>query len=453
MFIRQFLRKRKKAAGYITVLAVAMLLGLGGCAMHPEERKQEESSSEEETQKKPKQLTVWYTDAGIATYLQAAAEAYQKETGIAVTPVSMSTIDYLEAVNQTNINENQENVDVYILNSEFLEEAYLAGLTTETEEYKGISSYPQAALSACMYQGESLGYPFYYETSFFLYNKNFIETAPSTFQEILDFSEQYGTDGTTYEGIETILKWDVQNLYYNYGFAGAYLNLGGTYGDNKEIIEIANESVIKALSFYKKLNQSLYFDASESAYDTVLQEFLDGKILYTIAGTQSLSLLEEAYKAGNLYGIAALPDMNDTLKTKVIATNYLAQVNPYSNNEKAAKELAWFLTDTYIENFYTLTGKMSCKPMGNYDNPEFVQIETSYADSVQLPKLMKTSNYWMELELAFRAIWNEQIKHQAGEGSEEEDMENQMKMEEEIQMIVTEEIGKVQKQMELQLQE
>ena len=51
-------------------------------------------------------------------------------------------------------------------------------------------------------------------------------------QEILDFSVQYGSDGVTFEGIETILKWDVQNLYYNYGFIGAYLNLGGTYGDD-----------------------------------------------------------------------------------------------------------------------------------------------------------------------------------------------------------------------------
>lgn len=454
MLIRHFLSSKKRAAGYAAAFAAVLLLGVGGCAAGTDEMKPEDSSVEEEEQEKPEQLTVWYTDSGIEAYIQAAAEAYRKETGIIVIPVPMSAIDYLEAVNQANITDNQANADVYILNSEFLEEAYLAGLTTETDEkYEEISSYPQAALSACMYQGKSLGYPFYYETSFFLYNKNFIDTPPATFQEILDFSEQYGADGTTYEGIETILKWDVQNLYYNYGFAGAYLNLGGTYGDDSGIIDIANEPVTEALSFYKKLNQSLYFEASESAYDTVLQEFLDGKILYTIAGTQSLPLLEEAYTAGSSYGIAPLPDMNDALSTRVIAINYLAQVNPYSSSENAAKELAWFLTDTYIENFYTLTGKLSCKPMGSYTNQELVQVEASYAASVQLPKLMKASDYWMELELAFHAIWNAQIEHQAGEGSEEENLENQTKMEEEIRGIVAEEIGKVQRQMELQLQE
>ena len=292
-----------------------------------------------------------------------------------------------------------------------------------------------------------------FRSSFFLYNKNFIENCPTNFQEILDFSVQYGSDGVTFEGIETILKWDVQNLYYNYGFIGAYLNLGGTYGDDETEIDLTNESVIQALSFYKNLNQSLYFDAAESDYDTVLEEFLNGKILYTIAGTQSLSRLEEAAANGMQYGIAPLLDMNDVLKSKAIATNYLVQINPYGASETAAKDFAVFLTNTYIENFYKLTGKMSCKPIGNYENAELVNIEKAYINSVQLPKLLKTTDYWMELELAFRAIWNAEIEHQAGEGTEEEDRENQAKMEEEIRAIVLEQMEKVQQQMELQIQD
>ena len=96
---------------------------------------------------------------------------------------------------------------------------------------------------------------------------------------------------------------------------------------------------------------------------------------------------------------------------------------------------------------------MSCKPIGNYENAELVNIEKAYINSVQLPKLLKTTDYWMELELAFRAIWNAEIEHQAGEGTEEEDRENQAKMEEEIRAIVLEQMEKVQQQMELQIQD
>lgn len=442
-----WIRKRKKFTKGFLLLIIAVMLG--GCGSKPEEETPE-SSIEMETQ--VEELTVWYTDPAIAAYLNHAAEAYHEETGIQIKAEEQSSIDYLESINQTNISEHQAGVDLYILNSSSLEKAYLAGLTAETDaEYKGIAAYPESALSACIWQGKSLGYPFYYETSFFLYNKNFIENCPADFQEILDFSAQYGSDGTTYDGIEMILKWDVQNLYYNYGFAGAYLNLGGTYGDDAAIIDLVNESAVEAFAFYKHLNQSLYFDAAESDYSTVLEEFLSGKILYTIAGTQSLSRLEEAAAEGMAYGIAPLLDMNDTLKSKSIATNYLVQVNPYGEQEEAAKEFAIFLADTYIENFYPLTGKMSCKPIGSYANAELVNIEKAYANSVQLPKLMKTTDYWMELELAFRAIWNGEIEHQAGEGTEEEDRENQAKMEEEIREIVREQLEKVQQQMELQI--
>lgn len=452
MLIKLCLRKVKRAAeGAVLLLTVtAAVLGMGGCGKEQETETWESSS---ETEIQIEELTVWYTDPGIEAYMNAAAAAYQEETGIHVSLVEMSSIDYLENINQANITEGQTKADIYILNSNLLEKAYLAGLTTKTDEaYDEIAAYPEPAVSACIWQGKSLGYPFYYETSFFLYNKNFIESCPAYFQEILDFSEQYGVDGTVYEGIETILKWDVQNLYYNYGFAGAYLNLGGVYGDEETIVDLTNESVVEALSFYKKLNQSLYFEAEESNYDTVFEEFLNGKILYTIAGTQSLPRLEEAYAAGFLYGIAPVLDMNDTLVSKAVATNYLAEVNPYGVSEEAAEAFAIFLTDTYIDQFYALTGKMSCKPMGSYDNPELIKVEDAYANSVQLPKLTKTSGYWMELELAFHAIWNAQIKYQSGEGSEEENAESQIKMEEEIRTIVTEQMNKVQRQMELQMQ-
>lgn len=448
MLTKVCLRKMKKFAKAMLFLAVIVMIG--SCGQKQEEETLESSITEVQAE----EMTVWYTDPKIAAYMNQAASIYQKKTGIRIKLEECSSIDYLESINQANIAENQAAVDLYILNSDSLEKAYRAGLVTETSStYEEMAAYPESAVSACIWQGKSLGYPFYYETSFFLYNKNFIENCPADFQEILDFSTQYGLDGTIFEGIETILKWDVQNLYYNYGFAGAYLNLGGTYGDDVAILDLTSTSVVDALSFYKHLNQSLYFDAAESDYNTVLEEFLNGKILYTIGGTQSLSQLEEAAEGGMQYGIAPLLDMNESLESKAIATNYLVQINPYGVGGQTAEDFAIFLTDTYIENFYPLTGKMSCKPMGNYKNSELVNVEKAYANSVQLPKLMKTTDYWMELELAFRAIWNSEIEHQAGEGTEEEDRENQAKMEEEIREIVLEQMEKLEQQMELQLQD
>lgn len=188
--------------GIVWCSAILLLFSASGCA----DTSATQESTTEIVKALPKELTVWYTDTGIETYLLQAAEAYQDLTGIVVTPVQCSAVDYIEAVNDANISKDVQSADIYIMSSEFLEEAYLAGLTVETEPMTS-SAYPQTALDATIYQGKNLGYPFYYETVFFLYNKNFIETPPKTFQDILDFSEQYGTDGTSFDGIQTILKW------------------------------------------------------------------------------------------------------------------------------------------------------------------------------------------------------------------------------------------------------
>lgn len=442
----------------MVVCLVAVMQWAVGCGNREEEQETEAVSEVTE-------LTVWYTDEGIEAYVQEAAEAYRQETGIVVTTVPMGTLEYLERLNEANMAEDGSAADVYILNSEQLEKAYLAGLVKESTLEEGV--YPEAAEFAGRYQGRQFGYPFYYETSFLLYNKNFVETAPITFQEILDFSQQYGADGTTYEGVETILKWDVQNLYYNYGFGGAYFKLGGEYGDDASVVDVANESAVDALSFYKQLNQSLYFDAAESGYDKVLQEFIEGKILYTIVGSQSIGVLEEASAAkqaeaaaegtdsaelGRMYGIAPFPNLNEELEGKAIATNYLAEINPYGQ-EEAAEKFAVFLTDTYVENLYAATGKFSSKPRGSYENEELIHVEEAYADSVQLPKLMKATDYWMEMEYAMNAVWNAQLEIQSGEGTEEEDQENQRRMKEEIRSMVMAELTRVQEQMQAQLEQ
>ena len=185
-------------------------------------------------------LNLWYADNAITPYLEQVAVMFEEENQVSVNLVPTSSIDYLEMINQSNI-DGVQRADVFLLNSESLEKAYLAGLALELKEgayEEGI--YPELAVNSTVYQGKTIAYPFYFETEFLLYNKNFVETAPASFQEIIEFAQSY--EGT-YEGVESILKWDVLDLFYSYGFIGEYFNLGGVYGDDSSIIDLDNESV------------------------------------------------------------------------------------------------------------------------------------------------------------------------------------------------------------------
>lgn len=453
------------------IFAAALLItGLAGCSAGNQgsgEAKTEESGAEtvsqdageSETTPEVKSMNLWYTDSNMSAYFEEAAAAYGKDAQITVTASQVSAIDYLEGINQNNI-EKEDIVDVYIINSESLEKAYMAGLAYELPENTS-GAFPDIAKSACMYQGNNVGYPVYFETAFFLYHKNIDENPPANFQAIMDFAaSDFMTEenAALYENMQTFLKWDVLNLFYNYSFVGDGLNLGGANRDDRTIVDINNEQVIKALTFYKQLNQSLYFDASEVEYHQLIQDFLEGKILYTIGGTESLRVLE-ASEAD--YGIAVIPPLTEGVNSQGISTNYVAVVNPYANDLEAAEALARFVSDGYAANCYSLSGKLPSKRLDSYPVEEFVHVMEAYEASAQMPKLMDTTNFWVELEVVMNNIWKAEMDEEEAEAgltdsSQAEDTGaaelKKQQMEAQIRELVTEELAKVQTQMEVQLQ-
>ncbi len=442
----------KKFVWYCLLIlaAVSMLAGCGS-------RGEEQDTSDETTTAENIELNLWYTDESMTAYMSEAAEAFGRENQVAVIPRQISAIDYLENINQQNIAET-DIVDVYILNSESLEKAYMAGLAAPL--WEELAGYPDVAVSACRYQGKGIAFPVYFETEYFLYNKDIVSEPPASFQAIIDFAssdEMSGENAELYQNLEAVLKWDVLDLFCNYQFVGAYLNLGGPDGDDRTVVDMNNENVLNALGFYKELNQSLYFDGEEVQYDALLQSFLEGRILYTIGTTRSLELLRQN---GMNYGIAPIPPLTDSLDSRGISVNYVAVVNPYSRSTVLSERLAAYLSDEYAEKCYDLSGKLPCKRLSTYPAEEFVHVMDAYERSVVLPKLMDTTNFWVELEVVLNNIWKAEMREELAEeglsdisqadnmGAEEIKKEQMRKQ---IRDLVTGEISRAHEQMKQQL--
>ncbi|MBE5948908.1 MAG: extracellular solute-binding protein [Lachnospiraceae bacterium] len=399
--------------------------------------------------KEEESINIWYTNDELTPYIKTCALMFSAEHDIDVSVELVSSIDYLESINKETLNGNV--ADVYILNTEMLEKAYLAGLAEEnTDSLYNNYSYPDIALTASTYKGKLLGYPLYYDTSFFLYNKDYV-SAPASFQEIIDFSNNY--EGDEYPGIETIVQWDVLDLFFSYGFVGEYMNLGGIYGDDASVVDIANDNVIEAVTFFKELNQTLYFDADDSNYNEVLKKFLEGKILFTMGDTEHLA---DIITSGINYGICTIPALNENLDTKAVSINYTAVVNPYSGNKATAQRFAKALTYEYAENFYASVKKLPARRLDVYPNEEWKHIAEQYEDTAILPKLMATTNYWMELEVMMNGIWKEDIDGEDIEidsslPEEEQEALSRKLIREKIKSFVAMEITELDLQMKLQI--
>ena len=187
------------------------------------------------------------------------------------------------------------------------------------------------------------------------------------------------------------------------GAAGA----GRTVDD----ININNPETIQCLEVYKALNQFFFIESDTVPYDCVIQAFIDGKTMFTIGTTDVVKRLEDAKADGSLtfnYGIARMPDVSAELQSRSLSVTGAAVINGYSEPKELAARLAALLAERYSDGLYEPSGKMpaSLHAAENADNGALTVFADEYADSVSLPKMLETGNFWMQLEVLFSKVWN-----------------------------------------------
>lgn len=398
-------------------------------------------------------IYIWYTDEALASYLDNASISYYSQTGVHVQPVLVSGLGYLEKIHEETL--HGANVpDLYIIGNESLETAVLSGLATPLKDSRHIlntSSFPQVSLDAVSYGGDYVGYPLCFETSVFLYNKTYLEAIagreaeriakeaasesakqegsetsegeaeneseklspeditpekilPRSYVGILEFANSYDPP----EGMEVFLKWDVTDIMYNYGFAGAYMDLGGSTGDDRGRLDLYNTNAMYALSIFQDFNQFFSIEAKEITYDSVIDEFIQGKVMFTFANTAVIEKLERAKEDGSLafeYGIAPLEMLNTTLQARNLSVTDTVVVNGYGEQRELAEDFAAYLSSEYVTNLYARSGKMCAYKSVEYEYPQMAAVKDCYEMSVPIPKLVESGNYWVLAELCYTNIW------------------------------------------------
>lgn len=382
-----------------------------------------ERQEEGELTLEPDKLVLWYTDEKLNSYLLEAAAEFEEQYSVEITLQLVTAVDYIEHINRASISD-LGGPDLFITSSELLEKARLAGLAAESDSfsYRELeNSFPKKARDAATCGGRLMAYPFYFETCFLLYNRNYTDEAPSTIEDILAYADSFEADERT-EKVESIFKWNVADIFFNFFFVSNYVNLGGETGDDKTQVELSAPEIIQCLEYYQSLNAFFAIDADAVTTEDVLQEFIDGKIVYTIAKTDAIAKLDEAIAKGSVaqisqeteeptedrgyfYGIAEVPNLTESLATKGLSVTNSVVVNAYSKHKDLAKAFAKYITYEKVDDLYPMANKMPVKLGVSYDNEEMKTLLVQYEHSVETPKLTDLSNYWIEMEIAFANIW------------------------------------------------
>ena len=128
-------------------------------------------------------VRIWYTNPDIEGFLSEAATEFEKD-GITLSYELKARDSIIEEINNADI--TREDVpDLYIIPSEELGKAYLAGLTKEVS-FSDITgeSEDEYNLSSGIYEDVLSAIPLYFEEPVFIYNKDYVKDVPKTFDDI-----------------------------------------------------------------------------------------------------------------------------------------------------------------------------------------------------------------------------------------------------------------------------
>ncbi len=410
----------------VFVVGIISYNGLNGMGLHRLTAKKEKGT-----------VNFWYTNDKMTNYYNNIASVYnQSNRGATVVPKLVSASEYMEQIYDASI-KGADYPDVYVITSDAVEKAYLSGLTLPIENEKEVrASFPAVASNAASYEDMLIGYPLYFDTSALVYNKTMLEAValqqfqlaakaegvenpesitvspeeidnlvalmvPETIDELLELANNLEAP----EGLETVFKWNINDIFFNYFYLGAYTKLFGNE------IDIYNESTAACMDVFKRVTDFFYMDAETISTESILQEFMEGKVLFTILDTRSALTLETANKNGEItfeYDYALTPNPSETLEGRPLSSANIIVVNGYADQPTTANDFATFLTmESYaIDQLYSKTGYLPANQNAVIGSSMEKVFKLSYEQSVGMPNSMVTSDFWMQLENAFNQIWD-----------------------------------------------
>lgn len=347
-------------------------------------------------------LNIRYSDEKYTDYLKNCGAEYEKNhKNVEITLELVASENYIQGISDDTIR-GGKNVDLYIAQNNDLGTLYLAGLAAKNtaHEYHN-SHYCQTALDACSYKGNLVAYPLGYETSFLVYNTDFLSDEDvKTFASMENYSTEIDLSSEEAAGIESIFRCNISQMFGNYGFIGAGMTLGGVCGDDPTDFNINNKQTVKSAEDYLSLID--YFSLkSDVTYEDCVKQFTSGRILATIVRLDAMSDID----AGDVnYSIAGFPDYDNKSKTAPLSITSAIVVNPYSANQSEAVEFAKYITYERADKFYEETGMLSTKRNAYCANPELTKVYDSYDKSVSKNKLLYGEQVYPLIEIALHNI-------------------------------------------------
>ncbi|MFB5661498.1 extracellular solute-binding protein [Alteribacillus sp. HJP-4] len=345
----------KKLTWTVMLMLAAIMLLMAACGPDREEESGADSGgsgSGGEEPEKPESLTVWVNnnDEQSAAY-EEIAEGFTEEHGIEVKFNRMDLDEQIENVSLDGPNGNGP--DLFFAVHDGIGEITLQGLAAPLEiEEERLEEYEEEAIQAMTYEEELYGVPAVTETYALMYNKELMEEAPETLEDL----EVAAEDLTDASNDEYSFLMEAANFYFTYPFMTAE---GGYVFNQKENgeydasdIGLDNKGAIEGASMIQSWYENGYIPQGINA-DILNGLFEDGKVGAVVNGPWAINDYANAIGEENL-GVAPLPtnEAGENLRTFSGVKGWLVSQFAEDNSKYWGTELALHMTNADSSKTY-----------------------------------------------------------------------------------------------------
>lgn len=382
------IKVKKALAG----LFLAGVLGVAGCGNNESGNSGQENTGDSEGNVLTVSIEEIYSD-----YFESIKGEFEEEHGVTVEFVFREQLEQAEALpldGPAGIGPDVMMIP-YDRIGQLAQQGHVATVTVPDDGRFNETDIQQVTVDDQIY-----GMPYLLETLVLYYNKDLVDTEPTTFEDLeaLMQNEEYNFDIEEGKNTGFLANW--LDFYYSYGlFAGYGGYIFGDEGTDPSDIGLNNEGSIEALNYltewYAQWPQGMQDEGTVG--DFIDTSFIDGKTAAVINGPWGAANYEEG---GINFGVTTIPTLPNEEAYQPFAGGRGWVISNYSEDIELSQ--AWLEYITTHENQLTFYEMVQQIP-ANIETrqvllEEGTEVEAAvveqYENANPMPNIPETAEVW-----------------------------------------------------------
>ena len=340
-------------------------------------------------------ITIWADDL-LTPILLNLGEQFQSEYGVSLVVESVADrYDQFPVAAPAG-----EGPDILLLAHDRIGGFYASGLLAPIDLAGREDEFKPVAIDAFTYDGQLVGMPYAIENLAFFYNPDKVETAPTTWDEVIEMGKGLMDSGdATYALALTGTTYDMFPLQTAFG--GYVFGNDGT-GYNPEDVGIDSPGMIAAGEWLQE-NVKAGYISNSTDWDTAHLQFETGEIPFIMAGPWALDRIRNS---GVSYAITQFPAATQPGQPFLGVQGFA--VNALGDNVLLAQTFLteFIATQDIMQQLQEASNRASAYNSVAIEDPDLVVFGEVGENALPMPAIPEMGSVWGSWADAFTLIIN-----------------------------------------------